>query len=163
MAVFIAEAPIFWTIKGGAQYLCCRKIVVRSVFVCLQCPELSDGWIAGTWIAEGTTPASCIEMHLPFAKAGAKFIEMLLFVCFLCAEWVFFVLKYGWNVGFYSWKMEKNGGFVTEILGWGWGCKKTEKAPCFWLWHALCCACPFMYINGQMSIARGWGLADCSR
>ena len=75
------------------------------------------GWTAGTPTTEGAAPASRTEMYLPFAKAGAKLIEMLLFVCFLCAEWVFFVLKCGQNMGFYSWKMEKNGGFVTEILG----------------------------------------------
>ena len=75
------------------------------------------GWAAGTPTTEGTAPASRTEMHLSFAKAGAKLIEMLLFVCFLCAEWVFFAVKCGQNMGVYGRKMEKNGGFVTEILG----------------------------------------------
>ena len=54
------------------------------------------GWTAGTPTTESTMH---IEMYLSFAKAGAKLIEMPVFVCFLCAEWVFFVLKYGQNMG----------------------------------------------------------------
>ena len=40
-------------------------------------------------------PASCTEIHSALAEMDTKLIEMPVFVCFLCAEWVFFVLKYG--------------------------------------------------------------------
>ena len=52
-------------------------------------------WTAGTPTTEGTAPASRTEMYLPFAKAGAKLIEMPVFVCFFVRGMGVFVLKCG--------------------------------------------------------------------
>lgn len=97
----------------------------------------SDNWKPRAWIMHWNTSGTC-------GNGCGTYKNARFCMCF--------VLKCGQNMGFYGRK-----------LGWWWGCKKIEQAPCFWLWHALCYACPFMYINRQMSIARGWGLADCSR
>lgn len=99
---------------------------MRSVFVCLQCPALSAGWIAGIPTTEGAAPGSCTEMRPALVKMGADLIEMPVFVCVFVRGIGVFAVKCGQNVGFYGRKLEKNGGFVTEILGGDGGDAKRQ-------------------------------------
>lgn len=79
---------------------------------------------AGTPTTGSAAPASRTEIHPALVKMGAGLIKVPAFVCVFVRGMGIFAVKCGQ-------KLEKNGGFVTEIWGEGGGCKKTEQAPYF--------------------------------
>ena len=97
---------------------------MRSVFVRLQCPAPLAGGSAGTPTTGSAAPASRTEIHPALAEMGAKLMEMPAFVCVFVRGMGIFALKCGQ-------KLEKNGGFVTEIWGEGGDAKRQSRHHIF--------------------------------
>ena len=119
--LFLLRKYSYFELSKGVYYIFIIKAVItRSVFVCLQCPA-----------TEGTAFGSPTEIHLSFAKAGAKLIEMPVFVCFLCAEWVFLCWNEGEMWGFTAEKWRKTGVLWLKFWGCGGDAKRQGKYHIF--------------------------------
>lgn len=102
----------------------------NSCKVCFYMPAISS-LAAGTPTTGSAAPAPCIEIHSAFAEMGAGLMKVPAFVCVFVRGMGIFALKCGQNVGFYGRKLEKNGGFVTEIWGEGGDAKRQSRHHIF--------------------------------